>query len=649
MRHGAHVTALVTGCLAFTAGARADRTIDAEVYFDKLHGMWLGQLIGNLAGRPTEGQYAWSQPNPAESVPWVLLEEWPADDDTDLEYLAQHIYLTHGLNPTSAQVRDEWLVHVPPESVYVANRQARFLMDLGLMPPATGSWQRNVCWAAIDAQITTESVGALAPGCRQWALDHVGALARVTNEGFAVHAAEFYAAMYAAAAFEADVPALIQLGLEAVPQTSRTAAVIQDVIDWHAADVADGTADWRATRQLLYQHYQGSGSLGRYITWIESTINVGATTLALLYGDGDFEQTVQIAILAGWDCDCNPSTAGGLLGLVYGYSGLPEALTAQCGDVYVNQYRPDLPEPGPPPQLDSIIVICQRWQTLAEAALVECGAWIEDNGSHRTYHFPDADPVTPEPDLPDPPEAAGLVGELRAAGEEVTVSASIEYWDPGSDRTNLAAVADGICDPRHNGHRAYWTRDDDPNQPPAGDFYQLNFPRMVRVDRVVFYEGDLYPLRVNDDPLTAQRDGGFFLELIVEVRRGGEWLTVPDAVQSEALDQHVQHQVIEFTLPPQWCDAVRVRGPAGGDEHFTTILELEAYGLAAPPALKGDLNGDGSVDYDDIDPFVLALTDPEALVALHPEVNPYDAADINGDGTIDYDDIDPFVAALGAG
>ena len=637
---------LLLGC-ACVCAARGERTIDADAYFDKLHGMWLGQLIGNMAGRPTEGVYSYGSPNPAESVPWVLLDEWGADDDTDLEYLIQHVYLTHGLDPTPQQLRDEWVAHVPYNGIYVGNRQARYLMDAGFLPPVTGSYQHNVCWNTIDGQITTESIGSISPGLRQWAVDHAGTWARITGEGFPVHAAQFYVAMYAAAVFESDVPTLIQLGLEAIPQTSRTASVINDVIAWHQQDLLDGEPDWRATRQLLYDHYQGGYAHGRYIYWIESTINVGATTLALLYGEGDFEQTVQIAILAGWDCDCNPATAGGLLGVAYGHSGLPSALTSQCGDVYRNDYRPDLPLPGPPPQYDSIIAICQQWQTLAEQVIVGNGGWITDDGGQRVYHIPADDPVTPEPEFPDPPGAGGIVGELRSQGEDVTISASVEHHSPSHDRYDLARIADGMKDPRYNGHRPYWTIDGDPTQPPGGDYYQFAFPRMVRVDRVIFWEGDLYPVHWNDNPFTAQRDGGFFLNLTVEVLRCGEWFVPPGLVQSEPLDRYVPHQSISFDMPPQWCDAVRIRGDAGGDLQFTTILELEACGFVAAPAIKGDLTGDGHVTFDDINPFVLALTDPDAYVQCYPEINPYDAADVNDDGAVDFDDINPFVDRIG--
>ncbi|MGD8454225.1 MAG: ADP-ribosylglycohydrolase family protein [Phycisphaerae bacterium] len=633
--------------LAATGLVRAERTITAADFADKLHGMWLGQLIGVSAGAATEGQYSGADPNPADSVPWVLLPVWVADDDTDIEYLVQHVYLTYGFAPTPSELRDEWLAHVPLTTVWIANRQARYWMGHGLSPPETGAYDRNVNWWGIDPQLTTESIGAISPGQRQWAIEHVADWARITTEGHPVHAAQFYGAMFAAGAFEDDVPALIEAGLAAIPQSSRTAAVVRDVIAWHAADLADGTPDWRATRQQLYDHYQGGASFGRWQHWVESTINVGATTLALLYGDGSFEDTVQIAVLAGWDCDCNGATAGGLLGMIHGYSGLPVDLTAQCGDVFRNATRPDLPVAGVAlPQDDSILAICQRWQMLTEAALLETGGWITGEGVDRTYHIADETPLVPEPELWDPADAAGLVGELRSEGAEVIVSASVEAHAPQYDRYDLEGVADGVVDVRYNGHKPYWTRDGDPSPPPAGEFYAFTFPRMVRVDRVVFYEGDLVYAAVNQDPYTVQYYGGYFTSLAVEVCRGGQWFEPPALAASEPLDQYRPHQVIAFDFAPQWCTAVRIRGDAGGTEHFTTILELEAWGAAPPPPTRGDLNGDGAVDNFDISPFVLALVDPAAFVAAYPDVNPYIAGDINEDGAVDNFDIAPFVHLL---
>jgi len=59
----------------------------------------------------------------------------------------------------------------------------------------------------------------------------------------------------------------------------------------------------------------------------------------------------------------------------------------------------------------------------------------------------------------------------------------------------------------------------------------------------------------------------------------------------------------------------------------------------------GDLNCDGTVDFGDINPFVLAETDLAAWQAAYPGC-PVANGDINGDGSVDFGDINPFVALL---
>ncbi|MGE0479603.1 MAG: hypothetical protein AB7Q17_03925 [Phycisphaerae bacterium] len=63
------------------------------------------------------------------------------------------------------------------------------------------------------------------------------------------------------------------------------------------------------------------------------------------------------------------------------------------------------------------------------------------------------------------------------------------------------------------------------------------------------------------------------------------------------------------------------------------------------PALLGDMNCDGMVNNFDIDPFVLALTDPAGYAAAFPSCN-INNADANMDGFVNNFDIDPFVAIL---
>ncbi len=89
---------------------------------------------------------------------------------------------------------------------------------------------------------------------------------------------------------------------------------------------------------------------------------------------------------------------------------------------------------------------------------------------------------------------------------------------------------------------------------------------------------------------------------------------------------------------------------------FTTVVGPGMYTVAYNPTnvvltvayTLGDMDCDGDVDFDDINPFVLALSDPVAYQQQYPSCNLLNA-DCDGDGDVDFDDINPFVAILSGG
>ncbi|MEW6252108.1 MAG: hypothetical protein AB1716_15830 [Planctomycetota bacterium] len=70
-----------------------------------------------------------------------------------------------------------------------------------------------------------------------------------------------------------------------------------------------------------------------------------------------------------------------------------------------------------------------------------------------------------------------------------------------------------------------------------------------------------------------------------------------------------------------------------------------ALRLLAPRTRPGDLNCDRQVNFDDINPFVLVLSDPQAWQQQYPNC-PLLNGDCNRDGRVNFDDINPFVALL---
>jgi hypothetical protein len=91
---------------------------------------------------------------------------------------------------------------------------------------------------------------------------------------------------------------------------------------------------------------------------------------------------------------------------------------------------------------------------------------------------------------------------------------------------------------------------------------------------------------------------------------------------------------------------VRVRACFGGGSYGSWDESDGVFTVEEGPAYpQGDLNCDLVVDFGDINPFVLALTDPAGYAAAFPGC-PITNGDINQDGSIDFGDINPFVNLL---
>jgi len=100
-------------------------------------------------------------------------------------------------------------------------------------------------------------------------------------------------------------------------------------------------------------------------------------------------------------------------------------------------------------------------------------------------------------------------------------------------------------------------------------------------------------------------------------------------------------------LPHGQIEEVEVRVLPDGYELWMTCISrgIAVLTVTYPPSLVGDLNCDGAVNFDDINPFVLALSDPAGYAAAFPNCNILNG-DCDGDGDVDFDDVNAFVALL---
>lgn len=373
-------TALITslfllGCNAMPGAVANDLNVSRSDYQHKLHGFWLGQSIANWTGIVTEmdkiggegsagvfytrddwgkedqpNHWGATVPQLSLTIDWVfrdLNEIWGSDDDTDIEYIYQHLLTTHKTSMLSgAQIRDGWLAHIYDENdsplvgrrgkgenfLWVSNQRAHELMLGGLLPPATSDPQHNEHYDMIDAQLTTEIFGLFAPGRPDVALKMAHLPIRTTARGDAADAAEFYVVMHALASSvnpeqtrREQVRWMASQARAHLPDNSVSARMYDFVQSRHAAGVP-----WEQARDEVYQRYQIEQRDGYHMTsrkldcngCAAAGINFAASLVSLFYGEGDFQQTVKIAVLAGWDSDNPAATWGGLLGFMEGKTGI---------------------------------------------------------------------------------------------------------------------------------------------------------------------------------------------------------------------------------------------------------------------------------------------------------------------------------------
>lgn len=598
------------------ASAGAGQTIDRADYADRLRGLWLGQCIANWTGLRTEGYRTappfltdadWGTtpagPPPGQFIDFVLTQDpWLADDDTDIEYVYQHLITQRLAQPepallSPAEIAAGWLAHMNRSWIWVSNGRAYDLMQRGVRPPMTGQAGANELAWMIDAQLTTELFGALAPGMPEEALRLADLPIRTTATGYAAHAAQYYVVLYSLAPVApATLPPreralwLARQALRWIPASSKTADIARFVIDDYLAN--PDVNDWESTRDKIYQRYQANAGANGFVYrgWFESSVNFGCGVMALLYGGLDYRRTVQIGTLSGWDSDNATATLGGMIGLMLGTQGVRDQFPgATLSDRFnILRTRVNLPDylPADPQAEDTFTLMAARALPIIDTTVVNAGGTVAGG----QWVLPA--PVVSRRDLINPMrrEAERSASwRVRAQGGTVTAWASVSPnvsvppWTFGV--SNPAVMANGFeCDPSgadgQDAKRYFFSTQGSGQPAGATHTLQVTYSQPVEVAAVRFVEGDHLSL--------PGITGGWFQSATVQLLVGGQWVAAA-ATPSEALDPAVPFQWIDFVLAtPMVAEGVRIAGPAGGADSFVTCAELDAIAAPLPPPVRFD-------------------------------------------------------------
>jgi hypothetical protein len=324
----------LTLCLALapalvSAQPDSTRRISRSVLQDKIRGGWAGQMIGVSYGAPTEFRSNGKiiQGNLNKYLDWSpeRLKNSIDQDDLYVEMTFAEVMDKIGLDASTEQYGE--MFKNSKYELWHANAGARRNLNRGIKAPMSGDPKYNIHANDIDFQIESDFIGLMTPGLPREANKYANRVGRVMNWGDGLYGGMFFSGMYAAAFFENDPRKVVERGLLSIPEESAYAKVIRDVLQWSSENPNDWTATWR----LIEAKWDKAdacteGALQPFN--IDAKLNGGYVALGLIYGRGDFAKTLEVATRSGQDSDCNPSSAGGILGVMLGYDKIPDVWKA---------------------------------------------------------------------------------------------------------------------------------------------------------------------------------------------------------------------------------------------------------------------------------------------------------------------------------
>jgi len=305
----------------------AQFTMSKAKLLDKIKGGWAGQTIGCTYGGPTEFKFNGTMIQDYVAIDWPDgFIKWYYENSPGL---FDDVYM----DLTFVDVFDRLGLDAPVDSfamafahagypLWHANQSARYNILQGIMPPASGHWLNNPHADDIDYQIEADFAGLMSPGMPNSASEISDKIGHIMNYGDGWYGGVYVGAMYSLAFISDDIKFIVTEALKTIPRQSSFYKCMSDVIKWYEEYPDDWKRAWFECEKK-WSSEVGCPD-GVFVPFnIDALINSAYVVIGLLYGNGDFFKTIDIATRCGQDSDCNPATAGGILGTIIGYDKIP--------------------------------------------------------------------------------------------------------------------------------------------------------------------------------------------------------------------------------------------------------------------------------------------------------------------------------------
>ncbi|MBQ6715792.1 MAG: ADP-ribosylglycohydrolase family protein, partial [Clostridia bacterium] len=298
-------------------------------YIERCYAGWLGKLVGIRYGAPIEG---WTYDKIREiygELDGYLIDYhmFAADDDSNgpMIFIRALNDATCTRDITPNDIARTWLNYAPHEHGFYwwggygrsTEHTAYLNLRAGIPAPRSGSILQNGASVAeqIGGQIFIDTWGLVCPNQPELAAEYAEKAASVSHDGNGKYGGQYIAAAISLAFTAKSIRDVVLGALNYIPESCEYTRVVQSVVQFYDAHKEK---NWREA----YEYVRANWGYDRYPGACHIIPNSAVIVLALMYGEGDFDATLNICNMCGWDTDCNVGNVGTIMGVFCGMEGI---------------------------------------------------------------------------------------------------------------------------------------------------------------------------------------------------------------------------------------------------------------------------------------------------------------------------------------
>ena len=299
-----------------------------EIY-KRIYAAWLGKNIGIRLGAPIE---SWSGPEVRKCYQPITdyltdYSQFAADDDANGPLFFADVMKYHSVDDVTAQDMANNLLNVVPyEKGFfwwggkgISTEHTAWLNLINhIDAPLSGSSKHNsrAVSEQIGGQIFSDCWGYLALDKPEIAVSLAKKMSSVTHDLDGIEGGKFVAVCISLAWHIQDARELITTALKYLNQNSNYTKLIREMLDFYL--------QYPNEPEKCLAYIEDRHSYDNYEGLCHILPNTAIMLYGMLYGNNEFDRTMQLIAEAGRDTDCNLGNVGSILAMMVGLENIDE-------------------------------------------------------------------------------------------------------------------------------------------------------------------------------------------------------------------------------------------------------------------------------------------------------------------------------------